>query len=306
VLPVLALKLFALAEHAQRAHSDRVVHVAAYGAGVLASMLVLASCVIALRAAGVAVGWGFQLQEPVFVAALAMLMVAFAMNLFGLFETGTPRGLEAFGRSATGWQRSFFDGLLLVVLATPCSAPFLGTAVGFAFASPSGWIVAVFAAIGAGLALPFAGVALVPGAARLLPRPGPWMEELRRVLGFALLATAAWLLWVLGRAAGIDAATALLVLLLGVSFGCWVYGGIQRSSHPSLRRAAALGLIAFCGLGLAALSGGIPAPPTPDTGSSRKSAGGMGGFDPAEVAAQLERGRPAPSTSPPTGASPAS
>jgi thiol:disulfide interchange protein DsbD len=230
VLPVLALKLASLAELSQRSRREVFRHAAAYTAGIQASLLALALCVLALRASGRAVGWGFQLQEPLFVAGVAVLLVTFATNLFGAFELEfAPDRLARVGETASGPTRSFFDGLLAVALATPCSAPFLGTAVGFAFASSGAVCVAIFASIGMGLAAPFAAVSLSPAVARVLPRGGDWMLELRRGLGFALLLTAAWLLWITGRQSGLDAALGLLVLLLAVAIAGWLFGVVQRA-----------------------------------------------------------------------------
>jgi thiol:disulfide interchange protein DsbD len=150
-------------------------------------------CVLVLRASGHAVGWGFQLQEPWFVAAVAVLLVTFATNLFGAFEISfAPDRLARVGSDAQGAARSFFDGLLAVVLATPCSAPFLGTAVGFAFASSAPVCVAIFASIGLGLAAPFVTSRSRPGSGAACAG-GTWMLELRRGLAFALLLTVVWL-----------------------------------------------------------------------------------------------------------------
>jgi thiol:disulfide interchange protein DsbD len=221
VLPVLAIKIFSVTELAAHGRRRARLHAGAYAGGVLLSMGVLAALVVALRGAGASVGWGFQFQEPLFVAAVAAVCVVFALNLFGLFEIGAPS--TDLGARATGLRRSFFDGLLAVVLATPCSAPFLGTAVGFAFASSAPVIVGVFAAIGAGLAAPYVLIAWVPGWARFVPRPGAWMVQLRMGLGFGLLATAVWLVWLFGRTQGADGAAALLAALLALSFVIWLY-----------------------------------------------------------------------------------
>jgi thiol:disulfide interchange protein DsbD len=230
VLPVLALKLFALAEISHRSRREVFAHTLAYTAGILVTLGALALTVLLLRTSGQAVGWGFQLQEPLFVAAIAALLVTFATNLFGAFELQfVPQRIAGLGAEARGAARSFFDGLLAVVLATPCSAPFLGTAVGFAFASPAPIVIAIFAAIGLGLAAPFAAVSLWPGLTRWLPRGGAWMDELRRGLAFALLLTVVWLLWVMGRQSGLDAAIGLLVLLLCVAVAGWLYGLAQRA-----------------------------------------------------------------------------
>jgi thiol:disulfide interchange protein DsbD len=234
VLPVLAIKLFAVAELGQHSRRQVLAHALAYTAGILATLGALALVVVALRWSGTAVGWGFHLQEPLFVVLVAAVVVVFAMNLLGAFEFELGTGaLAELGAGAVGARRSFFDGLLAVVLATPCSAPFLGTAIGFAFASPAPVILAIFLAIGLGLAAPFLAIAIVPAGARLMPRAGPWMLELRRGLGFALIATALWLVWIIGRTAGIDAMTAVLFLLLAIAFASWSFGLIQRRRRAS-------------------------------------------------------------------------
>jgi thiol:disulfide interchange protein DsbD len=245
VLPVLALKAFAVAELGGRGRREALAQGAAYGAGVLLSMLALATVVLALRAAGHQVGWGFQLQAPGFVVAVAVVCTAFALNLLGVFEIALlPGRLAEVGAEASGARRSFFEGLLAVALATPCSAPFLGTAVGFAFASPGASVLAVFTAIALGLAAPFALVCAFPRARAFLPRPGPWMRELRSVLGFALLATVVWLAWVLGRSAGVDALAALLALLLAVAVAAWTFGKLERQGLRGLVLALCVGLVA--------------------------------------------------------------
>jgi len=254
VLPVLAIKVFALADLGR--HSRRVVlsHAMAYTAGILVAMGALAAVVVTLRAAGTAVGWGFQLQEPAFVAVVASVLVVFALNLFGVFEIQfDATRLGQLGDQAAGPARSFFDGLLAVVLATPCSAPFLGTAVGFAFASPAPVILAIFLSIGAGLAAPFVLIALVPGGVRLLPRSGAWMLELRAGLGFALLLTVVWLFWVLGRSVGADAMAALLGLLLSIALVTWTFGRIQQRVRALPLPALALSLAALMWAGLASI-----------------------------------------------------
>jgi thiol:disulfide interchange protein DsbD len=242
VLPVLAMKVFAVGELAGHSRREALQHGVAYAAGVLGSMLALAAAALALRGAGHAVGWGFQFQEPAYVAAISAVLTGFALNLFGVFEIGfQPSGLAQVGADAPGPRRSFFEGLLAVALATPCSAPFLGTALGFAFASPAWVIAAVFLAIGAGLALPFVAISAFPRLGRFLPRSGSWMGTLRGVLGFALLGTVVWLLWIVGRSAGPDAVAGLLAFLLMGSVVAWIYGRLQ---HAGSRFAGAGALLA--------------------------------------------------------------
>ena len=239
VLPVLAIKVFGIADLARAERRHVLQHGFAYLTGVLASMAVLAAVVVGLRAAGTAVGWGFQLQDPIFLAVICTVLVIFAMNLFGAFEiTLQPSGPDLGPTTGPAPPaRSFFEGSLAVALATPCTAPFLGTAVGFAFASSGVVIFAVFAAIGVGLAAPYVLVTLVPGAARLVPRPGAWMLRVRQVLGFSLLATVVWLAWVTGRAIGVDAQALLLAHLVVIAFprlGLRRRAG-QRAPHDDAR-----------------------------------------------------------------------
>ncbi len=290
VLPVLAIKVFGLAELAQHGRAEILRHGIAYTAGVLASMLALAGVVVALRAAGTSVGWGFQFQEPIFVAAIAAVLVVFALSLFGVFEfrLDTSRMASA-GAAAVGARRSFFEGLLAVVLATPCTAPFVGTAVGFAFASSMATIAAIFLAIGLGLALPFLLICAVPGWARLVPRSGPWTIQLRVALGFALLGTVVWLLWVLGRSAGADAQAALLAYLCALAAGVWIFGVLQHSERASAARIAGVALVALALLGLRSL----PVAATSSAGENVASPAELGRrFSSADVAAARARGAP--------------
>jgi thiol:disulfide interchange protein DsbD len=295
VLPVLAIKVFGIAERAHNERSDLLKNGAAYTLGILATMSALASVVIALRAAGTSVGWGFQFQEPLFVASICALLLAFALNLFGLFEVGVPgaRWTQAgAGGQDGGLRASFFEGLLAVLLATPCSAPFLGTAVGFAFASPAPVILVIFLAIGLGLAAPFVAITLVPGWARLLPRSGAWMVQLRGVLGFALLATLIWLLWIVGQQVGTDGMTLLLVFLLLLGMGLWIYGTRQRASEGGRAPRTAVALLALTIAALVWLPlSPLRAPATlPEAGLS---SGEVARFNPADVAREVAAGRPA-------------
>jgi thiol:disulfide interchange protein/DsbC/DsbD-like thiol-disulfide interchange protein len=281
VLPVLALKAFAVAELAGSRRGDALAHGLAYTAGVLASMLTLAGVVLALRAAGSEVGWGFQFQSPGFLVFVAALCTVFALNLFGVFEIGFVPLANA-GAGAVGARRSFFEGLLAVTLATPCSAPFLGTAVGFAFASGGALVVAIFAAIGLGLAAPFLAISAFPPAARWLPRSGAWMNELRGWLGFALLATVVWLVWVMGRSAGADAAAGLLALLLALAAIVRVFA--KFGERRGLRAAALCAGVALVALGPNWIRS-TPAPAGPESEADAA-------WSPVELARLRSEGRP--------------
>jgi len=266
----------------------------AYLAGVVASMWALAAVVVAFRAAGTAVGWGFQLQNPVFLAGICTVLVVFALNLFGAFQITLQPSGPNLGHSPgpSSPSRSFFEGALAVALATPCTAPFLGTAVGFAFASSDLVILVVFTAIGVGLAAPFVLVALVPGWARFVPRPGPWMLRVRQALAFALLATVAWLAWVTGRALGADAQSLLVAYLLVVALLVWTFGIAQAAARPGLARLLGAATLAFVVTALAA----APSDPPPGVSSRGIAASSDNipwtAFDPAAIARERAAGRP--------------
>jgi thiol:disulfide interchange protein DsbD len=288
VLPILAIKVCAVAEMAHRDRRTVLIHGLAYGAGVVLSMAALACVVVVLRWAGTAVGWGFQFQEPLFVAGICAVLVVFALNLFAVFEFRIDTGrLSQLGLEGSEARRSFFEGLLAVVLATPCSAPFLGTAVGFAFAGSAALVFAVFAAIGVGLAAPFVLITLVPGWARVVPRSGPWMLQLRAGLGFALLATVVWLLWVAGRSAGVEAMAALLGFLVIIAFATWLYGQVQATGRTRLTAAVAVGLLGIVVAGLDTVS------LARDDGGDGAADPGTLAFDPTALEAAVGDGRPA-------------
>ncbi|HEV2149365.1 MAG TPA: protein-disulfide reductase DsbD domain-containing protein, partial [Longimicrobiaceae bacterium] len=225
VLPVLSIKALGVAEAA--AHDGRTArrHTLLFGAGVLVSMWALVGVLLALRAAGAEVGWGYQLQSPAMVGALALLVFAAALNMAGVFELAPLGGTlsVAAGRTPPAAE-AFMSGVLVTALATPCSAPFLAAAVAYGIAGGAASAVVVFTALGLGLVWPLALVAVAPRVRRWLPRPGAWMVTLRQALAFPLLATVVWLAWVLGRQAGIDAVTALLAALTLLAFGLWALG----------------------------------------------------------------------------------
>jgi thiol:disulfide interchange protein DsbD len=202
VFPVLAMKAMALARLSGEARHQVRLHAASYTAGVLATFGAIGGALVALRAGGSAVGWGFQFTEPAFVAVMAWLMLAVALNLMGVFAMGRPVGAGHGLAARGGHAGAFFTGALAVLLATPCTAPFMAAALGAAMAMPPAMTLGVFLALGLGLAAPYALLGVFPGAARALPRPGPWMERLRQGLAFPMLAAAAWLVWVLAQQAG--------------------------------------------------------------------------------------------------------
>ena len=224
VFPVLAIKVLAFAQHAD----DRAAHRRsglAYTAGVVLSFLALGGLLLGLRAAGEQLGWGFQLQSPTVVAALAVLFTLIGLNLAGLFEFGNvlPSGLASL-QAKSPTADAFLTGVLATAVASPCTAPFMGASLGLAATLPAGQALAVFGALGLGMALPYLAASWWPAISRALPRPGAWMERFRQFMAFPMFATVVWLLWVLGQQSGIDGAAALLMLLVVLALLVWALG----------------------------------------------------------------------------------
>lgn len=240
VLPILSLKALSLAESG-RDGGDARQRALWYTVGVLVSFVAVGALALALRAAGLALGWGFQLQQPWVVGLLAYVMFAVGLSLSGVFAighrlAGTGHGLA----SRRGPVGDFFTGVLAVVVASPCTAPFMGIALAYAFTAPTPLALLVFAVLGLGLALPFLLIGFVPALAHRLPRPGAWMETLKQALAFPMYLTAAWLLWVLGKQRGVDALGLALVGLVLLALGLWWF---QRARFAApLQRMLALAL----------------------------------------------------------------
>ena len=222
VFPVLAIKLMGFARHGGDQRAQRHGGLA-YAAGVILSFVALGALLLALRAAGEQLGWGFQLQSPLVVAALAALFTLIGLNLAGVFELGNivpDRVANLHARHPLG--DAFVSGVVAVAIASPCTAPFMGASLGFAVGMPAVQALAVFAALGIGMALPYVLMSFVPALLRWLPRPGAWMNTFRRAMAFPMFATVVWLVWVLGQQSGIDGAAALLALLLCLAALVWV------------------------------------------------------------------------------------
>ncbi len=249
VLPVLSIKLLSVVEQGGRSRRDVRAGFLASAAGIITSFLVLAAVAVALKSGGAAVGWGIQFQQPLFLTAITLVVSLFAFNLMGFFEIGLPSALaDVLGRPApqSGTEPSGFrnlanhfgSGAFATLLATPCSAPFLGTAVSFALARGASEIFLIFTMLGIGLAAPFLLVATMPGLASSLPKPGAWMVTLRRVLGLALLATAIWLLTVLASQIGTLAAGIAAALLVIMGVVLWLGRGPARAGGALVSIAA--------------------------------------------------------------------
>ncbi|MEF8794947.1 MAG: thioredoxin family protein [Salinivenus sp.] len=241
VFPVISVKILGFAEQAGEDDAEIRRHGTLFGGGVLASMWVLAGILLAVRAAGSQVGWGFQLQSPTFVALMALLFFGIGLNLLGIFEVGT-RLMSLGGRlqtrtTADGRLGAFMTGVLATVVATPCTAPFMGAALGVALTLSTAGALFIFTALGAGMALPYVGLSMAPRLLDRLPEPGAWMETLKQFFAFPMFATSIWLVWVFGQQTGNGGVAMLLFGLLLLGMAGWI---VHRWSAPSLSRTVTL------------------------------------------------------------------
>jgi len=222
VFPVLAIKVLSFASHGGHSRAAHRAQGLAYTAGVVLSFMALGGLMLALRAGGEQLGWGFQLQSPIVIAGLAVLFTLLGLNLAGLLEVGNllPHRLASL-QLRHPVVDAFLSGVLAVAIASPCTAPFMGASLGYAITLPGPQALGIFAALGLGLALPYLVAAWVPAVVRWLPRPGAWMDSLRHFMAFLMWATVVWLLWVLGHLSGVDGAASLLALLLALALVVW-------------------------------------------------------------------------------------
>lgn len=228
VFPVVSLKAFGLLRHDGDTASARSEGLA-FLLGVVVTMMALAAVLLAARAGGNAVGWGFQLQSPLVISILALVILGAALNMLGVFEVGLSlqrAGELSIGRGA--FVRSALTGALAIIVATPCSAPFMAGAIGYALVQPPAVALAIFFALALGFAAPFTLISLFPALARRLPRPGAWMSVLKKGLAFPMFGAYAWLVWVLAQQAGMTALATLLAGSVIVSFAAWIYGMAQQ------------------------------------------------------------------------------
>ena len=242
VPPVLSIKAVGLLESGEDAAKARR-HALTYTAGVLCSFAAIGLVIAALRSAGHALGWGAQLQQPLVVGVLVCVMVAVGLSMSGVVQFGTSFGnLGQGAASRSGWAGDFFTGVLAVAVASPCVAPFMGTALAYAFVAPTLVALLVFLALGLGLAFPFLLVGFVPALARLLPRPGAWMDTLKQVLAFPMYLTAVWLVWVLAHQRGADAVGLVLVAAVLLAMTLWWF---ERSRHRDAWARVLAGVLAL-------------------------------------------------------------
>ena len=294
VFPILSMKAAALAGHAHDTARARAQALAFLG-GVVVSFLGLAGALMAARAAGAAVGWGFQLQSPVIVAALTLIMLAAALNLSGLFEVGTSlQGVGSNLAAKDGLVGSVFTGVLAVVVAAPCTAPFMGPALGFALTQSWPAALAVFLSLGLGFAAPFTVVAFSPALIAALPRPGAWMDLFRKALAFPMYAAAAWLAWVLAQQSGPEGLARLLAAAVILALAAWLFGLFQQRRALGKK---SLGVLSFAIVALILSLGAAFATPYPSASVGPEKAIATGDlasqpWSPQAVADLRAQGRP--------------
>lgn len=225
VLPVLSLKIMGFVQQAGEKKNEAWKHGAVFTLGVLLSFWVLAGSLLILRAGGEQLGWGFQLQEPIFLILLSAFLFLFGLSMFGVFEIGTSlTTIEGKTGQKSGFMGSFVSGITATVVATPCTAPFMGSALGFALTQPAWVSMSIFTFLGLGMAFPYVLLASIPSLLKFVPKPGRWMESMKEFMGFLLLATVLWLLWVLGLQAGTNLLIVVLAALLVMGVAGWIYG----------------------------------------------------------------------------------
>lgn len=245
VFPVLSLKVLHLASSTHTSAREQRMHGLSYMGGVMLSFVALAAVLLGLQASGAAAGWGFHLQQPWFVASLVFLFFVMGLSMSGVVEFGTSvMGVGSELQDKEGYAGSFFTGVLAAVVASPCTAPFMGAALGFAFTQSMPVALTVFLSLGFGMALPFVILSFVPALAKLMPRPGPWMLTFRQLLAFPLYATVVWLLWVLGQQTDSNAMALVVAGCVVLAFACWLYQ--YRHNAQGWWRHASLLLILLC------------------------------------------------------------
>ncbi len=249
VFPVLSLKALSVVSASGLSLREKRLEGVSYTAGVIVSFLAIAAALLVIRAGGEAVGWGFQLQSPLIIALLAMLLFAVGLSLSGMFElggrfTGLGQGLVDRG----GNTGAFFTGILATIVATPCTAPFMATALGFAMTQSAGIALAVFLALGVGLALPMLLISEIPALGRMLPKPGAWMETFRQFLAFPIYGTVIWLIWVLGQQTGMNGVAALLAALMLIPLTVWLWQKRRDSAGTPRALATLVAGIAVIGM----------------------------------------------------------
>ncbi len=288
VLPVLFIKALGFAQLARADRGEVREQGLLFLCGVLATFLVLAGAVIGLGALGASVGWGFQLQSPPLVIGLAVVMALIGFNLLGAFEIGTSvQGVGHGLASGGGRMGAFMTGALAVIVATPCTAPFMGAAIGYAVTQPPAIALSVFLALALGFAAPVVALAFAPGWLRLLPKPGRWMVVLKQAFAFPMFATAIWLVWVASVQAGPMGVLAALIAILAAGFLVWLLGISRGSGGVGRLASAALALLVAAGAGIFVVQSAVPS-----GAASTARTGDVEPWSPERVAALQAQGRP--------------
>jgi thiol:disulfide interchange protein/DsbC/DsbD-like thiol-disulfide interchange protein len=294
VLPVISLKIFGFIQQAGQSRRKVLRSGIAFTAGIFAWFVGLALLLIVLKGAGRDVTWGgFQFTNAYFVLALSVIVLVFALNLFGVFEISLPQGMTR-GLLSTTQRKdelgSFFQGIFATVLATPCTAPFLGTALGFAFSQSAAVILAMFVAIAAGMSSPYLLLSAQPAWLRFLPKPGPWMVHVKQFMGFLLMATLLFLLYVLGAQRGLEGAIWASCFLLVISVACWMKGAFVLPTASVMKRALVLGLmlVLVIGSGIYFIGGKFRSSNVALAGSRLR--GDWQAFTPEGLQAELDQG----------------
>ncbi len=275
VFPVLSMKALALAAKAHGERQHAAIGGAVFTLGVLVSFAAIAGSLIALQAGGTQVGWGFQLQSPVFVTLLAYLLFAVGLSLSGVFAVGSSlMGIGGNLSAVSGHRGAFLTGVLAAIVATPCTAPFMGAAIGFALTQPAAVSMGVFLALSLGMALPYLLLSLFPSLLRFLPRPGAWMERLKQALAFPMYASAIWLVWVLSQQTGPQGVLVALAGILLIAFAAWLHGATREGAR-GWRVTGAVGASAavILALVLVRLPAPAPSPASPVATASLPSDG---------------------------------
>jgi thiol:disulfide interchange protein/DsbC/DsbD-like thiol-disulfide interchange protein len=291
VLPVLSIKAFGLVQHARSAPGEVRGEGLAYTLGVLTSFAAIAAALLGIRAAGTEIGWGFQLQSPLFVAAMTYVVFAVGLNLSGVFSFGERIAGATGELSSRGhYAGSFLTGALATLVATPCTAPFMAAALGYAITQPWYRSFAIFEAVGLGMALPYLAIAFSPGLRRFLPKPGAWMLRLKQFLAFPIYGTAVWLSFVLAQEAGELAATAVLAGLVLIGFAAWLFEDVRLAEHGWRRSGLAASALAL--IGAVALLSPAGIDHSPRAAVSEDTGAGWLPFSAARLDELLAQGRP--------------
>jgi thiol:disulfide interchange protein/DsbC/DsbD-like thiol-disulfide interchange protein len=295
VLPVISLKIFGFVQQAGQSRQKILRSGIAFTIGIFAWFIALAVLLISLKGAGLDVTWGgFQFTNPYFVLALSVIVLVFALNLFGVFEVSLPQSVTR-GLLSTSERKdllgSFFQGVFATVLATPCTAPFLGTALGFAFTQSAAIILAMFIAIAAGMSAPYLLLSAQPAWLRFLPKPGPWMLHVKQFMGFLLLATLLFLLYVVGAQRGLEGAIWASCFLLVISVACWMKGAFVVPTAPAVKRIVVFVLMLLLVLGSGAYFIGDKFQSAKIASTDSQLRGDWQPFTPERLQAELEQGR---------------